>query len=86
MPQVTKAMLEERAQRYARLVETQDNKIKYLEEKIKLLNSPMSGPGQLTVQLITIQRLSEALSHVIEEVRKPAPRPQLTQSHHQKQN
>lgn len=66
MPRVTKEMLQEQINYLNEELTWRDSKIELLEEKVKLLNSPMSGPGQLTVQLITIQRLSEALARTIE--------------------
>lgn len=70
MPRVTKEMLENKIRYYEKLPSANERELELAKEKIKLLHSPMSGPGQLTVQLITIQRLSKALSHIIEEVKK----------------
>ena len=70
MPRVTKEMMQGQINYLNRELSWRDHKIELLEEKVKLLNSPMSGPGQLTVQLITIQRLCEALGHVIERLQK----------------
>jgi len=69
MPRVTKVILESNIEYLRGLLSDRDHKIELLEEKVKLLNSPMSGPGQLTVQLITIQRLSEALTHVLSDLK-----------------
>lgn len=70
MPRVTKEMMQGQINYLNREMRWKDHQIELLEEKVKLLTSPMSGPGQLTVQLITIQRLSEALGHVISELKK----------------
>ena len=71
MPRVTMKMMQEQIDYLNKELNWRDHKIELLEEKVKLLNSPLSGPGQLTVQLITVQRLSEALTHVIESLKKP---------------
>ena len=75
MPRVTKEMMQEQINYLDKELNWKDHEIELLEEKVKLLNSPMSGPGQLTVQLITVQRLSEALAHVIESLKKQNPKP-----------
>lgn len=70
MPRVTKEMMQGQINYLNKELAWRDSKIELLEERVKLLNSPMSGPGQLAVQLITIQRLSEALAHTIETLKK----------------
>jgi len=75
MPRVTKAMLEKRIQRYAMLMDKQDQKIQLLEEKVKLLMSPFTGSGQIASMVIAVERLGDALAHalkdpVIKEIRK----------------
>lgn len=70
MARVTKEMMQEHINYLDRELSRRDHEIELLEEKVKLLNSPTSAPGQLTVQLITIQRLSEALAHVISDLTK----------------
>jgi len=70
MPRVTKEMLAHRVEFLNSRLDAKDHEIELLKMEVSLLRSPCSAPGQLTVQLITIQRLGEALAHVIEKIQK----------------
>ena len=67
---VTKVMLEDRIKYLEKHIEVRAYDMKHLEEKVALLNSPSTLAGQITVLMITIQRLSEALAHVIADLKK----------------
>lgn len=70
MPRITKEQLENELRLLHEVRRNQAFKIELLEKEVFLLKSPATIPGQITVQLITIQRLSEALAHVISELKK----------------
>jgi len=83
MPRVTKEMMQEQINHLNGELNWRDHRIALLEERSKLLNSPASGPGQLTVQLITIQRMSEALAQVTETLHKAAERSRAMADKHE---
>ncbi len=70
MPRITKEMLEDQLKHHYEVCRKQASRIELLEKEVFLLKSPATIPGQITVQLITIQRLSEALAQVISELKK----------------
>ena len=66
MARVTKQMLEYRMRFLEERLNEKDHEVELLKMEVSLLRSPCSAPGQLTVQLITLQKMTEALAHVLE--------------------
>jgi len=63
-------MLEYRARFLEERLNEKDHEIELLKMEVSLLRSPCSAPGQLTVQLITLQRMTDALAHMSERLER----------------
>ena len=70
MPRVTKAMLEAENEHLRRQLEGVITERAHLQTIVGLLKSAYTGPGQTSSLAIAMERMSDALAHILKGLQK----------------
>ena len=65
MPRITKKLLEERVTFLHDKLNQMETEARLLDKEIELLRSSHSGPGQLSIMVEALERISDAAAHVV---------------------